>query len=77
MENIMIYETEMIDKLFLELAQFTTAKIKRDPDFQEKYNELIMTVATKHPGESRHQTALRYIKNAEIGSNHKTASQDN
>lgn len=29
------------------------------------YNELINAVATKHPGETRHQTALRYIQERE------------
>lgn len=31
----------------------------------EAYNELILAVGNKHPNETRHQTALRYIKNAE------------
>lgn len=31
----------------------------------EKYNELIMAVEKKHEGETRHETALRYIKQAE------------
>ena len=31
----------------------------------EAYNELIYAVATKHTGETRHQTALRYIREAE------------
>ncbi len=30
-----------------------------------RYHELIMAVASKYPGESRHQTALRYIMQAE------------
>lgn len=30
-----------------------------------KYSELIMAVGIKHPGETRHQTALKYIVNAE------------
>jgi len=30
-----------------------------------KYNELIHAVATKYPNESRHETALRYIKERE------------
>lgn len=34
-------------------------------ELKTKYNELIMAVARKHPNETRHQTALRYIKNAE------------
>ena len=32
---------------------------------ENKYNELIMAVETKCPGETRHQTALRYIRQAE------------
>lgn len=34
-----------------------------------KYQELIMAVASKFPGETRHETALRYITNAESGAN--------
>lgn len=33
--------------------------------WRERYTELIMAVGSKHPGEDRHQTALRYITNAE------------
>lgn len=36
---------------------------------REKYNELIMAVESKHEGETRHETALRYIKQVEQGSN--------
>ena len=32
---------------------------------QVKYNELIMAVVLAFPGESRHETALRYIHEAE------------
>lgn len=32
----------------------------------EKYFELLYAVAQKFPDETRHQTALRYIQNAEI-----------
>ena len=31
------------------------------------YNELLMAVQTKHPGETRHQTALRHIAGSEKG----------
>jgi len=34
----------------------------------EKYNELIMAVGNKYEGETRHETALRYIKQAEQSS---------
>jgi len=34
----------------------------------EQYNELLMGVCRKYPGESRHDTALRYIRQAESNS---------
>src|SRR3990172_10898480 len=34
---------------------------------EEAYNELIMAVAHKWPNETRHETALRYIKEREDG----------
>lgn len=35
-------------------------------ELEAKYNELIMAVARKFPNETRHQTALRYINEAEL-----------
>ena len=35
---------------------------------EKKYYELIYAVASKHLGETRHDTALRYIQTAEKGS---------
>ena len=32
---------------------------------QEQYSELIMAVGKKYPGETRHQTALKYIQRAD------------
>lgn len=40
---------------------------------QEAYWELLYNVARKHPGESRHETALRYIKEREAAANDPTA----
>jgi hypothetical protein len=31
----------------------------------EKYDELLYSVGNKYPNESRHETALRYIRNSE------------
>ena len=31
----------------------------------EKYNELLFSVVNKYPNETRHETALRYIREAE------------
>ena len=39
-----------------------------------KYNELIYAVQTKNPDETRHQTALRYIRNAENRPSNATAN---
>ena len=36
---------------------------------QRLHQELLFEVATKHPRESRHETALRYIRQAETRSN--------
>lgn len=41
----------------------------------EKYFELLYAVAQKFPDETRHQTALRYIQQAESRSNQPEASQ--
>jgi predicted nuclease with TOPRIM domain len=38
---------------------------QRIKELTDKYNELLYQVATKHPDETRHQTAMRYIRNAE------------
>jgi hypothetical protein len=56
-------DTEIIDKLFLELSQFTTAKTARDIQLEK----LLYAVEKKYPNETRFETALRYIQNAEHG----------
>lgn len=38
-------------------------KIERLQETEELYNELLYGVGEKHQNETRHQTALRYIKN--------------
>lgn len=40
---------------------------------KQKYNDLLFEVQTKHPGESRHQTAQRYIRQAETHEDHAQA----
>lgn len=42
---------------------------ERIAELEAKYQSLIMQVGTKHPNESRHETALRYIKQAENKAN--------
>ncbi len=41
------------------------AEIRRLKDAATKYPELIYAVGKKYPGETRHETALRYIRRAE------------
>jgi DNA repair ATPase RecN len=48
-----------------ELRETAKAEVQR---LRAAYDELIMAVARKYPGESRHQTALRYIQRAETPS---------
>ena len=40
---------------------------------EEKYSELLMAVGNKYEGETRHETALRYLRRAEQGNS--TASK--
>lgn len=65
MDRLVNEETETIDKLFLELSQFTKAKTKRDL----MLDQLLYAVERKHLGETRFQTALRYIQEAERRAN--------
>ena len=51
----------------IEAAKFLGAKA-------DKYDELIMAVETKVPDESRHETALRYIRERETHNNHPVSS---
>ena len=39
-------------------------KSERD-DLHKKYNELLFVVERRFPGETRHETALRYLKEAQ------------
>ena len=43
-------------------------------ELRDQYNDLIMQVAMKHPDETRHETAKRYIYNAEHQDNEPAAA---
>ena len=49
-------------------SELQTLRDERDR-LRRDYDELIMAVGNKYPGETRHQTALRYIQRAEEPSN--------
>ena len=58
------------------LAAAPTPPNTEDLNKLELYGELLYAVANKFPGESRHQTALRYIRNAEKGSDNAAMQED-
>lgn len=47
------------------MAYYERNRQERHAELERKYNELIMAVGNKYPGETRHQTALRYIQERE------------
>ena len=44
---------------------FCIGKIEGHDRYEKRYYELIMAVGNKYPNETRHETALRYIRSAE------------
>lgn len=46
------------------------AELRRLHAVEGLYNELLYAVGSKHAGETRHQTALRYIQRAEVSDDH-------
>ena len=49
------------------LAPKDTRRKAPSKQWRSEYYQLIMAVETKFPGETRHETALRYIREAEMG----------
>jgi hypothetical protein len=63
--------SEMVDRLRkfcgvpAAVQREAASMLERLEGVEQKYNELLYAVATKHPGETRHETALRYIRERE------------
>ncbi len=53
------------EKGFQQICDVAAANLARAESAEAKYHELLYAVGNKHEGESRHETALRYIKQAE------------
>ncbi|MBU1240777.1 hypothetical protein KJ865_13775 [Myxococcota bacterium] len=51
----------------LERIQVALTELEGAAGYHLKYRELLMTVGNKYPEESRHETALRYLRAAEQG----------
>jgi hypothetical protein len=57
-----------IEELEVQIGAYQNAmlaELDANAALREQYNQLIHAVETKHEGESRHETALRYIREAE------------
>ena len=62
-----------IDALLAQPETTASGTAKVPEDYKALYMELLYAVGNKWPGESRHQTALRYITQAERGNDHAAA----
>ncbi|HAR37923.1 MAG TPA: hypothetical protein DCS09_04735 [Porphyromonadaceae bacterium] len=61
-------QEDLNDIISKSTPDWLSAQVRSEADcdeLQRKYNELVMAVSRKFPGETRHQTALRYIRQAE------------
>ena len=60
-------ETDSANKVLDEWFNnnFPPLPVQHQPLTDELYNELLFAVGNKYPNETRHQTALRYIQQAE------------
>ena len=53
------------ERLSALLASLRDGETPLTPDYKVLYHELLYQVAKKHPDETRHQTALRYLQTHE------------
>lgn len=69
-EKVRVYDKRIVGLgvLSMETATDQSAYIKRLEAANKKYEELLLSVANKYPNETRHETALRYIKQREQSS---------
>ena len=60
-----VHSFETFIKYYLPKYYKKKQQEKLDKELAKPYSELINAVESKHPNETRHQTALRYIKERE------------
>lgn len=63
--NFKEFYANLHDKLQEEFQEILD-NYERLEKIEKKYNELLLAVGNKYPDESRHETALRYIKTTEL-----------
>lgn len=59
---------------YIQLVEEQLGQVRK---LQQEYEELIYAVVKKFPGETRHQTALRYIKEREQTANESLLAKEN
>jgi len=64
MKNKELTPQDLTPRVLLDIADITPT-VNELLEIKEKYYELIMQVGRKFQNESRHETALRYIKETE------------
>lgn len=64
-----VLHCKLCGKTFEEIKKALLAKKPRRISTKSMYHELLMAVARKFPGETRHETALRYIREKEADYN--------
>lgn len=65
-QQVVEEQSPIVDEI---ISIFKQHELSRKQEWVEKYDELIMAVGNKYAGETRHETALRYIKSCENSSN--------
>jgi len=76
-ENRFPYKSDLYIKDYLEGLTHVLAKACSYFVTKEKYSELLMAVENKYKNETRHETALRYIKEHENKSGIGEAAKSN
>lgn len=65
MDSDQVFDHRKFDGGTLQGGTAPTDTPTQESATQALYHELLFAVANKHPGETRHETALRYIRQAE------------
>ena len=72
--SISVFTSDQVAAAILKATKPLEDQLAKAEQRVAEYNELIYAVQTKNPDETRHQTALRYIRNAENRPSNATAN---
>jgi len=65
-KSIKVISESTFIKLIPQISEILSTSVSNNSVTEQKYNELLYAVGRKFPDESRHETALRYILNADL-----------